>query len=319
MTKISPPVRENKVPLPENLFTNAQLKKLEMHLDIKEHQGSLETAIFQHSILCSVFFPYRRKDADQGLWSRSINNATLNLNAIERRDKRTGEAVSHGLPYGSTARLIMAYVNTVAVKQQDATVSLGDHLNEFIEALGKKSKDGRTVSAVREQLNRITHSHISIEFNTDHGDVTHSRGSNLLLIDDWDLWYPKNDSQAYLFPSFIKLSDRYFDNLMQHAVPLDERAVYALSQNALGLDIYAWLSQRLHRLRKPTKITWKALKDQFGGYNRMDDFKRAFRRALTEALKVYPDARIEEEQNKYFTLFNSPPPIPPAPRLIVSK
>lgn len=319
MKKIEPPVRQNKIEFPESLFTRGQIKKLEMHMDIKEYQGSLDTAIFQHSILCSVFFPYRRKDADAGVWSRSINNSTLNLNAIERRNRRTGETASYGLPYGSTARLIMAYVNTVAVKQQDPVVNLGDHLNRFIEALGKKSKDGRTVNAVRDQLNRITHSHISIEFDMDYGDVTRSRGSNLLLIEDWDLWYAKKGEQAYLFPSFIKLSDRYFDNLMEHAVPLDERAVYALSQNALGLDIYAWLSQRLHRLNKPVRITWKALKDQFGGYNRMDDFKRAFRRALTEALKVYPTARIEEENNQYFTLFNSPPPIPPAPRLIVSK
>lgn len=49
-------------------------------------------------------------------------------------------------------------------------------------------------------------------------------------------------------------------------MPLDERAVAALSHSAMGLDIYAWLSQRLHRVdpRKPAFIPWTALKGQFG-------------------------------------------------------
>ena len=60
-------------------------------------------------------------------------------------------------------------------------------------------------------------------------------------------------------------------------MPFDERAIAALSHSAMGLDIYAWLAQRLHRVQpgKPAFIPWTALKDQFGWhYGRMDNFKR---------------------------------------------
>ena len=41
----------------------------------------------------------------------------------------------------------------------------------------------------------------------------------------------------------------------------------------------------------------------------MDHFKEKFRDKLRKVLLQYPEARIEEETNKYFTLYNSPPPI----------
>ena len=63
-------------------------------------------------------------------------------------------------------------------------------------------------------------------------------------------------------------------------------------------------------------VTWKAVKDQFGpGYSRMNDFKRAFRKALKDVLDQYRDAKIEEVHNKGFMLYNSPPPVPYMPSI----
>jgi len=51
-----------------------------------------------------------------------------------------------------------------------------------------------------------------------------------------------------LWPSTVRLSPDHWENLKNHAVPLDEVAIAALSHNAMALDIYAWLAQRLHRV-----------------------------------------------------------------------
>ena len=203
----------------------------------------------------------------------------------------------------------MIYLNTVAVKTRSREVIMGNTVSDFIEALGKKNKDGRTRKAVLDQLHRITNTHMQLSFHEKQGDVIHKKLRNLTIVRELDLWWKEKDPTTLLFPSMIEFTEDYFENLMEHAVPLDERAIYALSQNALALDIYAWLAQRLHRLNKPINVTWKALKDQFGGYGRMDHFKLAFRRALKDVHSVYPQARIEEEQNKYFTLYKSPAPI----------
>ena len=120
---------------------------------------------------------------------------------------------------------------------------------------------------------------------------------------------------------------------MTYAVPLDEAHIAALSHSALGLDIYAWLAQRLHRIPagKPSRVSWASLYDQFGqGYdpNRVDNFRRVFRVALKEVLTLYRTARIDDEDPKPprlysqggravwrekpakgLTLYNSPPPV----------
>ena len=79
----------------------------------------------------------------------------------------------------------------------------------------------------------------------------------------------------------------------------------------MGLDIYCWLAQRLHRVNpgKPAFIPWTALKDQFGWhYGRMDKFKRVFRQTLDMVLSQYRGARLELD-DRGMTLRNSPPPV----------
>ncbi len=131
----------------------------------------------------------------------------------------------------------------------------------------------------------------------------------------------------------MQLSHDYFQSLTNHAVPLDEAHIAALSHSALALDIYTWLAQRLHRIPagKPARVSWPALHGQFGqGYDpeRIDNFRRVFRVALKEVLTAYKAARVDdddpkpprlysqggravwrEKPAKGLTLHNSPPPV----------
>jgi len=74
------------------------------------------------------------------------------------------------------------------------------------------------------------------------------------IVQAFDLWFPKNENQRILWSSMVRLSEEYFRTLCAHAVPLDERAFANLSNSAMGLDIYMWLAQRLHRVTKPQFI-----------------------------------------------------------------
>jgi hypothetical protein len=101
---------------------------------------------------------------------------------------------------------------------------------------------------------------------------------NSQIVTAFDLWFPRTTGSAFSGPRPFRLSLDYFDSLMRHAVPLDERAIAALSHSAMALDIYAWLAQRLHRVdpKRPALIPWPALREQFGWhYDRLRDFKRA--------------------------------------------
>ena len=79
----------------------------------------------------------------------------------------------------------------------------------------------------------------------------------------------------------------------------------------MGLDIYAWLAQRLHRvsLGQDVLVAWPLLHDQFGvGYGRLRAFRAAFSVALRQVLAVYRDARVEIG-DRGLVLRHSEPPV----------
>jgi hypothetical protein len=131
----------------------------------------------------------------------------------------------------------------------------------------------------------------------------HAITVNSGIVKKFDLWMPKDDRQRVLWPSTITLSLDYFNDLIEHAVPVNETHIAALSHSALALDIYNWLAQRLHRIpvQTPQAVSWLSLREQFGqGYDpeRTDNFRRAFRTALGEVLAVYSAAHVEDDQAK---------------------
>ncbi|MEL7121666.1 MAG: replication protein RepA [Bacteroidota bacterium] len=53
---------------------------------------------------------------------------------------------------------------------------------------------------------------------------------------------------------------------MNHAIPLDERALAALSHTAMELDIYVWLVQRLRNGQK-SLLLFPKVKQDYGVQN----------------------------------------------------
>ena len=109
----------------------------------------------------------------------------------------------------------------------------------------------------------------------------------------------------------MRLSPEYFESLTKHAVPLDERALAALSGSAMALDVYAWLAQRLHRIEwgKRVLVPWPALHDQFGWeYDRLRDFRRVFQQTLRVVHSQYRAADVDLDL-RGMTLRHSPTPV----------
>jgi hypothetical protein len=166
---------------------------------------------------------------------------------------------------------------------------------------------GRTIRSVKEQLNRLSAVDFRLYARHDRGAAT-IKGT---VIEGLDLWISKDERQRVLWPSVVQLSQKYFESLMEHAVPLNDAAVARLSHSAMGLDIYVWLAQRLHRIApgSPAFVPWGALKEQFGhGYGRMNNFRRAFQTALGPVSAVYREAAFSMG-GKGMRLHRSPPPV----------
>ncbi len=299
-------------------ITRIQKRIADAAVKIYQDPGGEKNAVFQHSILCQTYLPYRNPH-DQTAWERRQGNAILKIETNKIIDPVSGEMIPIGLPYGPKARLILAHINTEAVKTGEREVNVGDSMTAFVRRLGLDT-GGRTENTIKDQLRRLAASFVTLAYK----DGKSYSQKQSFIIEMFDVWFPKDDRQRVLWESTIELGEKYFQSLMEHAVPLDERALAALSHNCLAMDMYTWLAQRLHRVpgNKPQFVGWQDMKEQFGlGYKDMKDFKKRFRKELKTVMLEYPRADIREIRGKGFRLFNSPPPITSrliqVPKLIV--
>lgn len=314
MKKIDEIIQGQKIiPFTESATTalkNTPVKQrlIQTAAQIATQKSTIADAIFQHSVFCQTFFPYRNLGDDVRIWKQTQGNIKLAVQAAEIYNPEKQDFQFVGIPYGTKSRLILMYLNSYAVQNQSQVIDVGKTMSEFIKELGLGVR-GATINEVKEQLRRIASSTISLAYD----DREYSMQINLGIVRKLDIWFPKDERQRVLWDTSIELSTDYFESLIKHSIPLDKRAIVALSHNAMALDIYAWLAQRLHRIPagKPQFVTWKNLKDQFGqGYTAMNHFKVAFRKSLILAKLEYMSARFLEDTNKGFWLENSPTPIP---------
>jgi hypothetical protein len=266
------------------------------------------SVLYQHSVLCQTCLPFRDPGDDARVWERVNGGIRLKVLAGEAMHPERGDFVPVGLPFGPKARLVLMHINQQALLSQSPCIEIEDSLTRFVRRMLKLDTGGRTIRVVKDQLARLSAASIRLGLVKEGRAVT----VNSQIVTAFDIWFPKDERQRVLWPSTVQLSLDYWESLKTHAVPLDEAAVGALSHSAVGLDIYAWLAQRLHRVPEGAAalLVWPVLHAQFGlGYARLNDFRKDFKSALKQVVAVYPKARIELDR-RGMTIRNSPPPIP---------
>lgn len=266
-------------------------------LEAAAKANSNESILYQHSVLCQTCLPYRDPGNDVRRWERRNGQVHLEIEAGRAMHPVLRKIVDIGLPYGPKARMLLMHLNREAVVTQSPIIDVGRSLTHFVERYLRLSSQGRNIREIKEQLARLSAASIRMGIPCNGHAITINSG----IVKAFDLWLPKDDRQRVLWPSTITLSLDYFNDLMKHAVPLDEAHIAALSHNALALDIYNWLAQRLHRIpaERPQTVSWLSLHEQFGhGYapERLYNFRRVFRVALEEVLTVYRAARVEDKE-----------------------
>lgn len=264
---------------------------------------------FLHSIMCQVALPRSKPTTDR--FERHCGNAAILLSAGSLWDGKT--MVQHGLPYGAWPRLIFAWVNTYAMTHRTPVVPIGDSMSAFLTLLGKSKSGGKTgtTTMLKRQLLSLAACHITLGYTKPDGRHTTYKGEPL---EGFDAWERNVEGQRTLWPGTITLSASYYQALMEHAVPLNIKALSHLQGSTLAMDVYVWLAERLHRIQgRPVILHWANLRAQFGqeytGEEADKNFKKKFDPAISKALTVYPEAKVKRVKGGYM-LMASPPPVP---------
>jgi hypothetical protein len=262
---------------------------------------------YQHTVFCQTCLPYRNPGDAVRRWERQQGNVHLLVSAGEVLHPKKNCYVELGLPFGAMPRLVLMHLNNQAIKTQSPEIEVDDSLTAFAKNILGYSPNGDQIKLMKSQLSRLSASLIRLAVT--NGEQAFQVDTKIVTA--FDLWFPKDERQRVLWSSTVRLSEDYFQSLVQHAVPLPERAVASLAHSPMALDIYAWLAQRLHRVPtgRPQFVPWKSVKDQFGwNYKRMNHFRKDFFEAFKQVHSQYRAAKIGVDDGG-LTLHNSPPPI----------
>jgi len=263
---------------------------------------------YQHSIFCQMRLPYRNP-GDASSWTRRQGDRILTIEAGHKTDPATGEDTPAEIPWGTKARLILAHVNGEALRQSSPEIEVGKTLYAFVKRITRCHANGREMKVFNDQLTNLGAATIYFKFRNDSPSEHRLQKRRCMVIAGVEVWAKKGRS-IYAWNSHLHLSHEYFESLKEHAVPLNEAALAELSQNAMALDVYAWLAERLHRIHPPTPafIPWPGLQEQFGdGYQRMDNFKSRFAEVLKRVQAQYQRAQIELNGKGMIAHHSAPP------------
>ena len=168
------------------------------------------------------------------------------------------------LPFGNYPRLLLAWVSTEAVRTQSRVIVLGSSLAKFMRALGVYSAGGGNAGIkLRNQMHRLFNAHVQLVYEDEHGEASVSSS----VTDSTELWWNvRKPDQSSLWESKIELSEKFFQEIIRHPVPLDMNILKSLKRSTLGLDLYLWTAYRTFALRAPLRLSWRQVYRQFGAH-----------------------------------------------------
>ena len=236
-------------------------------------------------VLCSL---PRTKPGNRTQYKRVNGPYTLYMNTT----------ADNKLPFGNLPRLILAWLCTEAVRTQSRELVLGRSLSEFMRTLGVYSSSGEKHTRLRNQMKRLFGCTVSMIYENERGEA---RVSSLVADRTVFWWSEGKPDQSSLWDSKIELGEKFFNEIINHPVPIDMNSLTALKRSPLGLDLYLWLVYRTFPLRAPLRLTWRLLYGQFGAHPDKASDKFIVRNFRTKCLRELKKIKIAWPELNYAT------------------
>ena len=156
-------------------------------------------------------------------------------------------------------------------------------------------------------------------------DEHRKASTSSFVADRTDFWWnERKPDQPSLWDSKIRLGEDFFNEIIQHPVPLNMNTLTSLKRSPLGLDLYLWLVYRTFPLRAPQRLTWRQVYRQFGLHpdkasdkRTVLDFRRKVLRELKKIKMAWPGLNYATAPGVLILLPSTPTiaPVAASPRL----
>lgn len=263
---------------------------------------------YSFSAIVQTGFPYTRVKGQQH-FERKNGDLTVTMSAPN----------DIGLPYGIYPRLAFVHICSEIVKHRTKNVDLGPSLKKFVvDDMGRPWSTGAkgTAKKWREALTSLLATTYTITYKV-RDNEQRERGldlKNVSIVNRANLWWDADFDE--LQSAIIEVSEPFANALLNHATPLDIRALEQLAaiRSPLAFDLYCWLTYRFWRMEESktpiVRITWHQLYQQLGtSIQTLRHFKLEARKALDLVKNIYPQANFRSDNDQFLILLISPPHI----------
>ena len=256
----SPP----KAPTPQSRHHFTQADQVNRLVTARESDPDLG---FQARMMALCSLP-RTNPGNRLQYKRTNGPYTLGMSA----------GIGNKLPFGSLARLLMAWISTEAVKTQSPVLVLGHSLTEFMNKLDINSESaGRSGerTRLRNQMDRLFNSTVQFIYEPKAPD-----GASLGVKDTFGstvarkmhlVWNPKKPNEPVLWESTVEL----------------------------GHDLYMRAVYRTFSLTRPLRLSWPALYHQFGADPSRANDKRTVDNFRTDCLRELKKIKLAWPELNY--------------------
>jgi hypothetical protein len=313
--------RRDETAIRQSTMTAVQKRREEARLSIASQDLLRPDIHHVHSVLALCNLPYKKPDAQLTSYVTKYGNNSLRVEAGSLLDPKTGEWVQQGIPFGSKARLLQLHICTRALRQNSPVVEIEASMSAFIASMGYQVTGGKngTIGLFKEQLNRLAACSMKVGLWDGHSKA---KTISVNPIKSFEVWFPEHADQQSLWPSQVVLNQDFFESLREHALPIDIRALVAVSNSSRQMDILMWLSYRVRNMKQKYFLRWDVLKEQFcqSPLTRMTEFKRDFRKDIQHIEEIFEKnlpIRLSEEGVFLFPCDPSSLFVPPKQRTLL--
>ncbi len=266
---------------------------------------------FLHSALCAMSLPTKRPTDETAPIVREDGKYALAINPKPVLQNENGKMVmrSLGVPYGAYPRVALIYLLSQAVTKRSRDVYLGRNFTEWMRRLGYKSISygpRGTANLMKEQVDRLLACEWQIRWEGQ------GASDNAFAVRDVKISneYAGSLDRDGHFAREIRMSEVFYNHLVEHAVPLNEVAVRELKGTPTALDLYTYLAYRLPRVtsERGQYLSWDQLAKHLGNDADSKRFRQTVRETWSLVSSVYPNANVDLS-GKRVILHPSPAPL----------
>ena len=148
---------------------------------------------------------------------------------------------------------------------------------------------GSSRTRLRNQMDRLFNASVSLIYENKRDKAT----VNAQIATRTEFWWnERKPEERALWQSKVVLSHEFFNEIINHPVPLDMNILRALTRSPLGLDLYVWLNYRTFGLTRPFQLTWPQLYRQFGADPAKAGNKNTVNSFRTESLRELKKIKV---------------------------